>query len=163
MESPLSGGSLYVTARAALGYQRPRARREERRQVVLEQVADTLDADVGRWVGGERLRVTRVVPLPRQHGGDATRPHLLHCRQDPQLVVDQHVMVGRVALLDVVELAFLVYIDQDVPVHGLVQPRALELARLEDRVAVGQDDRGSPGTETLQHIERVRIEAVRKG
>src|SRR5205807_1712559 len=77
-------------------------------------------------------------------------------------VVHQHVVLGRVAPLDVVELTLLVDVDQDVAVHRLGQTRALDLARLEDRVAVGQDGRRSPGAEALQDVERVWVEAVRE-
>ena len=71
-------------------------------------------------------------------------PDLLDGGQDAELVVDQDVVLGRVAPLDVVELLLLVDVDQDVAVDGLEQARAMDLARLEDDVAVGEDDDGAP-------------------
>jgi len=47
-------------------------------------------------------------------------------------------------LLDLVELALLVDVDEDVPVHRLVEPGALAPARLEDGIAVEHDDRRPP-------------------
>src|SRR2546430_7825934 len=47
---------------------------------------------------------------------------------------------------------------RSVPVHDLLKSRALDLARLKHRVAIGEDDRRSPAVEPLQHVERVRVE-----
>jgi hypothetical protein len=44
-----------------------------------------------------------VVPLPREHGREALAPRLLHCGEDAKLVVDQHIVLGRVAPSHVVE------------------------------------------------------------
>jgi hypothetical protein len=53
--------------------------------------------------------------------------------------VHEHVVTGRVALLDVVQLPLLVDVDEHVALDRLEQPGTLDLARLEDHVAVGQD------------------------
>ena len=99
---------------------RRRRRGHERGQVVREQVADALDRQVGRGMGGDRLRIVRVVALPREDRGDSAFPHALHGAQDAQLVVHQDIVVRGIPLLDVVELALLVDVDQDVPVDSLV-------------------------------------------
>ena len=64
--------------------------------------------------------------------------------------------------LDIVELALFVDIDQHIPFHGISKPRALDLARLKHRVAVREDHGRSPAAETLQHVERDRVEAIRE-
>ena len=46
------------------------------------------------------------------------------------------------------------------PLDGLEQARALDLERLEDDVAVREDHGRSPAAEVLDHVERVREEAV---
>ena len=50
-------------------------------------------------------------------------------------------MASRVALGDVIELFFFVDVDQHVALDGLGNAGPLDLARLEDDVAIGQDDR----------------------
>ena len=101
-----------------------------------------------------RLRVVGVMPLARENGRQARSPDLLHRGQDAQLVVHQDVVSGRVTLLDVVQLLLLMDVDQHAAFDGLVQPGTLDLARLEDHVAVGQDDRRPPGLELLDHVQR---------
>ena len=109
------------------------------------------------------FRVVRVVALPRKYRGDARRPDLLHRGQDAQLVVDQHVVVGRVALLDVVQLLFLVDVDRARGRPPLrTDARALDLARLKDHVAVRQDHRRPQAAEMLEHVERARDRADRR-
>jgi len=123
---------------------------------------DALDRQVGRRIGGERLRIVRVVTLPREDRGDSVLPYSLHGGQDAQLVVHQDIVVSGIPALDVVELALLVDVDQDVSVHDLLKSRALDLAWLKHRVAIGEDDRRSPSAEPFQNVERVRVEAIRE-
>src|SRR3989442_5118183 len=104
---------------------RPRRRGEERGQVVREQVPEALDRQVGRRIGGERVRIARIVALPREDGGDSAFPYSLDGGQDAELVVHQDIVVSGITPLDVVELALLVDIDQDVPVHDILESRAL--------------------------------------
>ena len=51
-----------------------RGARPWRGEVVVHEVADALDGEVGGRIRGEGLRIVRVVALPREHGGDARRP-----------------------------------------------------------------------------------------
>lgn len=68
------------------------------------------------------------------------RPSLFDCGQNSRLVVDQDVMAGRIALLDVAEFLLFVDVDQYAALDRLKDAGALDLARLEDDVAIGQDD-----------------------
>jgi hypothetical protein len=131
-----------------------------RPEVPPEQVGDVLDRDVRGRAAGQRRGVVGVVPLAREDRGHAGAPGLLHRGQDAQLVVDQHVVARRVALLDVVQLPLLVDVDEHAALDGVQQPGALDLARLEDHVAVGDDDGESPGAEPLDQQQRPRQEAV---
>ena len=100
--------------------------------------------DVGRRMRGDLLRVERVVALPGKHRRHPAAPDLLHRIQDAQLVVDQHVVLGRIEPRDVVQLVLLVDVDQHAVLERAPQARALHLARLEHRVAVRQDHRRAP-------------------
>ena len=91
--------------------------------------------------------------MPWEDRRDPVSPRLLHRRQNPQLVIDQHIVVGGISPHHVVELLLLVDINEDVAVDGFLQPRALDLAGLKDRIAVREDHRRSPGVEALEHIE----------
>src|SRR5882724_9552808 len=122
-----------------------------------QEVTDALDRQVGRTV---RLRIARVLTLAGKDRGDAVAPAVLDRGQDPRLVVHQDVVLRRIASLDVVQRRFLVDIDQHVAVHGLPDAGAFDLARLEDHVAVGEDDRRAPRAEPFQDVERSRIEAI---
>src|SRR5262245_59697197 len=84
----------------------------ERPKVVMEQVADSLDRHVRRRAG-RHLGGAGVMALAYEHGRLARVPDPLHRGQDAQLVVDEDVVLGGKSSLDVVELAFLVDVDQD--------------------------------------------------
>ena len=51
-----------------------RLRREQRRQVVSEQIANVFDLDVRRRIGSQCLRVMGIVPLPREDSRQAASP-----------------------------------------------------------------------------------------
>ena len=57
----------------------------------------------------------------------------------------------------------LVDVDEDVASRPRRDPRALHLARLEDHVAVGEDDGRSERSERAEHVECARVETVREG
>ena len=81
-------------------------------QVILQQVADALDADIGCGIAGERFRIGRVVTLPDENGANTRAPEFFARGQDSQFIVDQHVMFSRVALLDILEFLLLVHVNQ---------------------------------------------------
>src|SRR5919198_1370646 len=100
---------------------------EQRRQVVLQQIAVRLDGDVRRRVLS-RLRGMRVMTLPRKDGGETFAPDSFHGGEDSNLVVHQDVALRRIAALDILELLLLVDVDQDASLHRLGQARTLDLA-----------------------------------
>ncbi len=131
------------------------------RSCAVEEVADCVDRDVGRRVRGENVRVVRELPLLREHGRHALSPVQLRCSEDPHLVVHEHIPLGGVPPLDVVELVLLVHVDEDA-VDGGRDACSYDLPRLEDGVAVGQHDRRSVGAQPTEHVERARVETLRE-
>ncbi len=101
--------------------------------------------------------------LTREHRGHASSPNCFHRREDPQLVVNHQIVVGGIALLHVVQLALLVDVNEDLPIHRLLQARALDLARLKHRIPVGEDHRWTPAGKAFQHVQRARKEAIGEG
>ena len=69
-------------------------------------------------------------------------------------------MPGGISALDVVQGVLLVDVDQNPIVDSLGEARTLDLARLEDGIAVGQNDGRSPFAQVFQNVERTGIEAV---
>ena len=115
---------------------------------------------VGGRVAAGVGRVVGVVALARKDGDEALAPDRLHRREDALLVVDHHVAARRKVAGDDVEHLFLVDEDQDAVVDRGAQARALDLARLEDDVAVGQDHRRAEPAEARDDVERARIEPL---
>lgn len=114
---------------------------EQGGQIVASQIANAFDGDVGRRTSRDDVRVVRVLPLPHEHGRHPLAPERFHRRQDAQLVIHHYVVARRVALLDVVQHLLLVNIDQHSTVDRVPQSGALDFARLENHIAIGQDDR----------------------
>src|SRR5258708_26387360 len=100
------------------------------------------------------------LPLPRQYRGHPVAPDPLYLGENSRLVVHQNVVARRVALLDIAELLLLVDVYQHVALDGLEDAGALDLTRLKDDVAVGQDHRPRPAPEPLDNIELCRIESI---
>src|SRR4030095_7306633 len=124
------------------------------------EIADTLDRQIGRTIA---VGITRVLPLAWEDRGDPVTPDILDRVQDPRLVVHENVMARGIALLDIIQRLLLVDVDQHVALHRLGDPGPLDLAGLEDNVAVRQDHGGAPGAEPLQDVERSRVEAIGEG
>src|SRR5919205_3591132 len=93
--------------------------------------------------------------LSRKDGRQTLSPRLLDGRQNPQLVVHQHVMLRRVTALYVCQLLLLMNVYEYVPADRLEETRALNLSRLKDHVAVGKDDHRAPLLAALQHVQRI--------
>src|SRR5207244_8276152 len=70
----------------------------------IEEIAYPLDRHVRLRMVNQQCRVAGVMTLAHEDGRDARAPDLLDCREEPDLVVDQHVASGRIAPLDVLEL-----------------------------------------------------------
>src|SRR5436309_4162253 len=91
--------------------------------------------------------------------GYSLAPHLLPRVQDAQLVVDEHVAVGGVARLYVVELVLLVDVDQHLAVYRVADARTLDLERLEHHVTVAQDHRLAVVAQVGDRLERAWVDA----
>ena len=71
------------------------------------------------------LGVEGVVALPREHGRDPRAPVRLDGGTEARLVVDEDVVLGGKAPLDVGQLLLLVDVDEDVAPERLEEPGAL--------------------------------------
>ena len=101
-----------------------------------------------------------VVALARKDGNEALAKRQLHRGQDALLVVDHHVAVRRVAALHGVEHLLLVDVDQHASPDSVPKARTLNLARLKDDIAVGQDDGLAEPVESREHVERPGIKTI---
>ena len=137
--------------------------RDQFGQVLVEQVADVPDSPVRGRVGSDDFRVEGELALSDEHGGQAMAPRCLHRGQDAHLVVHQDVVLGRVAPLDVCQSEFLVDVNEHLPLDRFKDAGAFDLARLEDHIAIGEDDRRAPVAEALQDVKRTGIEPVGEG
>ena len=72
-----------------------------------------------RGILRDELLVERVVALARKDRRHAVAPDLLHRGEDPHLVVHEHVALGGVAPLDVLELLLLVDVHEHVALEGV--------------------------------------------
>src|SRR5262249_42418003 len=123
---------------------------EQRGEIVAEQFTYAFDRHVG-WRTVGHVGGAGVMALARKHRRQARAPDALDGGQDAQLVVDEHVVLGGMPSLDILELAFLVNVDEDTALHRVGEPRALDLAGLEDHIAVGEDDGGPPRPAALHN------------
>ena len=98
--------------------------------------------------------------LPGEHRGHPLRPIFLGGGEDAQLVVDENIVVCRIAPLDVVQRLLLVDVDQHIAVDRLGNAGSLDLARLEDDVAVGQDHRRAEAAQPPQGRKGVRVQPI---
>ena len=71
-------------------------------------------------------------------------------------------MPGRKTLLDIVEFFFLMNVNQNVSVHGLEKSGPFHFARLENDIAVRQNNRRPPLLDIFNDVERIRIQPVGK-
>ena len=71
-------------------------------------------------------------------------------------------MLRRKTPLDIIEFLFLVNVNQNVSVYGFGEAGPFHLARLENDIAVGQDDRRPPLLDVFNDIKGVRIQTVGK-
>ena len=112
--------------------------------VDCQQIADPFDCQIGGRIGRNSRRVIRECALAWKNRRDTVAPRRLEGAEDAQFVVDQHIMPCGISALDVVQCVLLVDIDQNPVVDGPAETRSLDLARLEERIAVGQNDRRPP-------------------
>src|SRR6516162_7836589 len=81
-------------------------------QVDVEQIADSGKLDVGGQILDQSLWIECIVALLGKNRGYPLAPVLLHRVEDAQLVVDEHVVIGGIEALDVLQLAFLMNVDE---------------------------------------------------
>ena len=87
--------------------------------MIKQQIADTSDLDV-RWrKAREDFGITGVVTLPNENSCYTRTPDFFHRVQDSQFVVHQHIMLGRVALLDAVKFLLRVHVNQHASGDGI--------------------------------------------
>jgi hypothetical protein len=103
-----------------------------------------------------------IVPLPWEHGGHPRAPDVLDCREDSDLVVDQHIVITRIPPLDIVEFLLFMNIDQHMAIHSLEKTGPFDFSWLEHHVPIRQDDRLSPLFHLFHRIERIRKQSIRK-
>src|SRR6267143_1078761 len=129
-------------------------------ELISAQIADAFDCHVGSGAIRGGVGGMSKLPLSRQHRGHPVAPDFLYLSQNSRLIVHQNVAARGVALLDIVQLRLLVDVDQHVSLDGLGDAGALDLARLEDDVPVGKDDRPRPAAEALEHVECSRVQPI---
>src|SRR5262249_21452174 len=101
------GGRLRVT-----GTRKVLSGPTQPRKIIVDQIADSLDCDVGGRVCRDGLGIKRVVPLARKDCRYPVPPVLFYRRKYSELVVYNNIVLGRVSQLDIRKHLFLVNIDQ---------------------------------------------------
>src|SRR5579872_1914131 len=99
------------------GHRRTLFSLQKRLQIAVKQVSDPAKLDVGGRILGQGLRVEGIVTLFRENGRDFVAPDFLDRVEDTQFIVDQYVVIGGVEAFDIVQLAFLVNVNEDAAVH----------------------------------------------
>src|SRR4051794_5971941 len=97
--------------------------------------------------------------LSEKDGRRSPIPAVLDGVEDAELVVHDHVMLGWVASFDILELAFLVDINEDVTVDRGPEARLPDLVWLEHRVSIGEDHGSSQPVQATQGLDRTGIDA----
>src|ERR1041385_1770729 len=112
--TPISGGAdpSPFCASASLGSRVRDGAGEKVLELTVEQIANAIDRDICRRIGSDDLRIKRVMALPGKDGSHLRAPDFLYFSQDADLVVNQHVMTGREAAFDILQLLFFMDIDQ---------------------------------------------------
>jgi hypothetical protein len=100
------------------------------------------------------------VTLTYEHRRHFPAKRAFHRRQQLRLVVDHHVVLRRVSSLHRIERALFVHIDQHPALHRVPDARALDLARLEDHVAVGENHGQPQRAEVRDRFERARVQTI---
>ena len=96
------------------------------------------------------------MPLAYEHRRQACSQGFLHGREQVRFVVDHDIVVRRLATLDVIEAALLVQVDEHLAGDRVPDPRALDLAWLENDIAVRQHDRSTHGCQMSDGLARER-------
>src|SRR6266436_6930458 len=146
----LSGGSGRPTAGR-------RPFRWECRHIASNEITDLGQLDVRSRIVGENFSIERIVALLGKYRRHPLAPDLLHCGQDAQLVVDEHVVVGGIEARDVIKLPLFVDVDEDAVLECLPKAGSFHFARLEHGIAVREDDGGPPLLDMLHRVQSAGI------
>ncbi len=111
---------------------------------ISQQITDPLDRQVSRRIVRDVPGIERIVTLARKHRREPLPQDLLHRCKDAQLVIHHHVVRRRIAPLDIGQRLLLMDVHQYSALDRVPYSRALNLARLEDHVAIGQDHGRAP-------------------
>src|SRR5262249_39304419 len=82
--------------------------------------------------------------------------------EDTQLIIDHDIALCRINALHLGKFKLLMDINEHVAGKGRPEPGAFDLARLEHRVAIGEDDRRTPLLNVFDGIERAWIKSLGK-
>src|SRR5690348_16903051 len=104
----------------------------------------------------------RIVALSHEDGSDTFTPDFFNRRQDPEFVVDQNVLVCRIATGHVFQFVFLVDIDQHRSIKSIVQSSLANLVRLKDDISVGKNHWQPVLLNALNDTKRVSKEPIMK-
>ena len=130
-----------------------------RRKIVIDDVTDALERDVGGRIAAPRSADrARNGPDARIRWSGAP-PYALHGRENAQLVIDHDVVPRRVTPLDVVEHRLLVNVDQHVSVDAPTGPSAAPCAAGTRR----RRRTRSPSRPSGKHARWRRMRAGRRG
>src|SRR5215471_1866278 len=88
------------------------------RQVILQQLADAVDGNVGGRIFSQGFGIVGIVALAGEDRGYLCSPDLFDGAEDAQLVIDEHIVRGGEASFHVVQLLLLMDINQNVAIHS---------------------------------------------
>jgi len=94
-------------------------------------------------VRGDNSQIVCERTLAYKYRCDPISPSFLDRGENAEFVINQDIVQGGIALLDIIQRRFLADINKDMAVDRF--PDARPLPRLEDHVAVGQNYGLSPG------------------
>src|SRR5215813_11687473 len=131
-------------------------------KINAHKIADAFDGAIGSGKPANRLFIQRVMALPCEDGGHAPAPSLFDRGQNAKLVVNEDVMICRVALLDVVQLQFLVDVNEHAALECVVQSGVPYLSWLKDNISVREDGRPAVALDVVNRVQRIREQPVRE-
>src|SRR5579883_744888 len=130
--------------------------------VQRQQIANVVQGDLRRRIFGQQFRIARVMTLSHKNRGQPLAPMLFQRIDHAQLVLDDHIMPGRKAPLDIVQHGLLVHVDQYAALYRIGDARYADLARLQYRIAIGQYDRRAESRYIRDGFERFRVQLFRE-
>jgi len=124
------------------------------------KLPNSLESQVGRRVSPDDFGIECVMSLPHKNRRHSFAPGLLDSRENSQLVIHHHVMLGWKASFDVFQLLLLVNIHHHPARYRLVKPGAMHLIGLENNVSIRQQRHGSKSARVTDRVQGTAIQAV---